>query len=227
MAVGELGLERVVAGERRQLLLVEQAGDEEAGRALGQRRVAADVQRLEREAHGLEQVDGLERERLERRSPGDGEREAGGGRKRREQPARPRRQVAAARGRRLQTLAVQVRAGLAAERGLSSLDRLGADLAQAALAAAVLARELLAQLRRQPARAPGSLAVSSRMRRSSRGGALVVAADDDDAGELDAAGQHAHAAGGRGGRGAPLAGVDDEHERGVERDGDVHRRASP
>ena len=219
---GERVLERVVAGERRQLFLVQEAGDEEAGRGRRQRRVAADVQGLEREAHGLEQVDGVERERLERRPPGDREREAGGGRKRREQPARPRRQVAAARGRRRQTLAVQERAGLAAERGLSPLDRLGTDLTQAALAAAVLARELLAELRRQPAehRQPGGLLEDAAQ---VRGGALVVATDDDGAGELDGAGQYARAAGGRGGGRTALAGVDDEHQRGVQRHGDVHR----
>ncbi len=177
---------------------------------------------LERETHRLEEVDGLERERLERRPPGDGERQPGGGRERREQAARPRRQEAATRGRRLQAFAIQVAARLPAESRLATLDGRWADLAQSALAAAVLACELLAELRRQPAehRQPGGLFQDAAQL---AGRTLVVAADDDRPGEFQAAGQHARAAGGRSRGGAPLASVDDEHERGVEGGRHVHR----
>ena len=90
-----------------------------------------------------------------------------------------------------------------------------------AAARSVLAHELLAQLRRQPAE-QRQAHVAAQDRAELRPGAALVRAHHDHAGDLHAFGQRAHAVDGRRRGGAAVARVDDEHDRRIEAGGDVH-----
>ena len=99
-------------------------------------------------------------------------------------------------------------------------DRLRPDLPQRPLAAAVPARELLAELRRHPAEQRQLGGVFDEAPQP-LGAALLVPADDDDPGELDAAREQPEPAGPRAQGGSALARVDDQHERRVQSERDV------
>ena len=224
--LGERVEQRRVGGELRKPLLVELAREQQAADVGRQLAVACDVERRQLEPHRLEHVDVLEGERLERRAPGDGQREAGGGRRRRQQPAWPAGQIASAGGGRVDLVDVQIGGRLGAEPQLAALGGPGAELADAGLCTRVLAHELLGELRRDPAQYRQTGLASDDRGQLGRRTALV-APHDDRARELDAAGQRPQAAHRRRGGRPRVARVDDEHHRRVVAFGDVDRAGTP
>ena len=223
MAAASAACSSALLGEGRQLLLVELSGEQQAADVRRQLAVAGDVERREREPHGLQHVDVLESERLQRRAPGHGETQAVGGRQRRQQPPGATGQDSRAAwpppgGRRHRD---SVPASAQRRRSLPFTGR-GPIWRSVLVRRRVVAHELLAQLRRDPAE-DGKADVAPQDLPELRRGAALVAADDDHAGDLEAPGEGADAIGRGSHRGAPLARVQDQHERRVETGGDVDR----
>ncbi len=206
----------------RQLLFVELPGEQQTADVRRQFAVAGDVERRQRKPHRLQHVDVFEGERLQGRAPGHGETQAVGGRQRRQQQRGAAGQKAPPRGRRQEVVAVKIGARLGAQAPLTALDRARTDLAKRARGRRVVPRELLAQLRRDPAK-DGQTDVAPQDLPELRRGAVLVTADDDRSGDLEALGEGADTIGRRSHRGPPIARVQDQHERRVETGGDVDR----